>query len=129
VKIPKGAKLVMQVHYHRNGAPQSDTSKMALYFSKEPIHKVINVIPVGQLRISAQARRQSAAVKASLSVPTDVHVYTMFPHMHLLGKSMDWWRRCRRSKAVADQGERIGDFNWQETYEYKKPIALPAGTG
>jgi peroxiredoxin len=36
VKIPKGAKLVLEMHYTANGTEQSDLSSIGLIFAKEP---------------------------------------------------------------------------------------------
>src|SRR5262249_18352161 len=33
LKIPAGAKLVMQVHYHKSGKPEEDRSTLAMYYA------------------------------------------------------------------------------------------------
>jgi thiol-disulfide isomerase/thioredoxin/mono/diheme cytochrome c family protein len=128
VKIPKGAKLVMQVHYHKNGAVQTDRSQMALYFAKGDIHQVVQVAPLGNYMFLLRPGDSHQEVHAKLTLPVAVHVRTMFPHMHLLGKEM-------KVTATLPDGTKKPliyvndwDFNWQETYEYKEPVALPAGT-
>ena len=34
--LPKGADVVMQVHYHRNGRVEKDRTSIGLYFAKKP---------------------------------------------------------------------------------------------
>ncbi len=52
----------------------------------------------------------------------------MFPHMHLRGKSF------RYTATYPDKSEEIlldvphYDFNWQNSYEFKEPKLMPAGT-
>jgi hypothetical protein len=128
VRIPKGSKLVMQVHYHRNGAPQTDRTKMALFFSKEKPERIVTVFPVSNYNFELQPGNSRQVVKASMTVPADIHVRTMFPHMHLLGREM-------KVTATLPDGTKKPlifvndwDFNWQETYEYKQAVALPAGS-
>ena len=35
--LPKGADVVMQVHYHRNGRVEKDRTQIGLYFAKKPV--------------------------------------------------------------------------------------------
>jgi peroxiredoxin len=128
IRIPKGSKLVVQVHYHKNGAPQTDLSKTALYLVKGKVEKTVIVVPVVNAWFVLKPGETRQEVKGSLTLPADITLRTIFPHMHLLGKEM---------KVTATLPDGITkpliyvndwDFNWQETYEYKEPIKLPKGT-
>ncbi|MDE0317632.1 MAG: ascorbate-dependent monooxygenase [Candidatus Poribacteria bacterium] len=126
--LPKGADIVMQVHYYRTGHTERDQSRMGLYFSKTPktvpleIGSAINdkfMIPAGDAKY---------AVHASRSIKKDSYLLATMPHMHLLGRDM-------RIIAKPPTGDTIDliwiqdwDFNWQDIYHYRKPIFLPAGT-
>jgi mono/diheme cytochrome c family protein len=127
-KIPKGAKLVMQVHYHKNGAPQIDTSQVALYNAKGVLDQVVKTYPMNNQEFVLMPGNRAQTVTMSFTVPVDVHLRTIFPHMHLLGQEM-------RATATLPDGTKKSliyvkdwDFNWQETYVYKDPVALPKGT-
>ena len=130
VKIPKGAKLVMQVHYHKNGSPQADTSQLAIYFAKGTVQQMMRTFPLVNPAIALQPGQRDQKLKMTFTLPVDAHLHTIFPHMHLLGRSME-------VTAVLPSGEKQKlplikvndwDFNWQETYAYKQPVALPKGT-
>jgi mono/diheme cytochrome c family protein len=130
VKIPKGAKLLMQVHYHKNGVAQTDTSQVALYFAKGRVEKLMRTLPLVNPVIALQPGNSNQRLKMTFTLPVDAHLYTIFPHMHLLGREM-------RVTAILPDGEKKSlplivvkdwDFNWQETYAYKSPVALPHGT-
>ena len=63
-----------------------------------------------------------------LKLPVDVQLLAIYPHAHYLGKQIEAW-------ADLPGGSRrpllkINDWNidWQATYSYKNPVALPAGT-
>ena len=56
VKIPKGAKLVLQVHYHKSGKPEVDQSKMAIYWAKEPVQKELPDRRARQWPLFSEAR-------------------------------------------------------------------------
>lgn len=60
--------------------------------------------------------------------PTDVHVYAITPHMHLLGRRMS-------VQATLPDGHQqcLGEvpdwnFHWQRSYFFQEPIALPTGS-
>jgi len=61
------------------------------------------------------------------TLPFDISVLTVNPHMHLLGKSF-------LAYAVTQQGDTIPmirinkwDFRWQYFYTYKKMLKIPRG--
>ena len=126
--LPKGADIVMQVHYYRTGHVEYDRSRLGLYFSKTPdtarlhIGSAINsefVIPPGEAWHE---------VLASRKVKEDVYLLGTSPHMHLLGRDM-------RLVATTPEGEahdliwiKDWDFNWQDAYHYQVPLFLPTGT-
>jgi hypothetical protein len=61
-------------------------------------------------------------------VPADLHAVAVIPHMHLIG------REIRVTATYPDQSTttlvhiKDWDFNWQETYQFIKPVPLPKGT-
>jgi hypothetical protein len=63
-----------------------------------------------------------------LTLPADMRMFGIFPHMHLLGKEV---------KVTAQQPDGTvtpllwiddWDFNWQMFYQYASPVLLPKGT-
>ncbi len=126
--LPKGADIVMQVHYYRTGHLEHDRTRLGLYFSqtentaKLHIKEAINsdfVVPAGAERY---------AVTAHKNFKTDVYLLATMPHMHLIGRDM-------RLAAVTPNGIRHEliwiqdwDFNWQDIYHYREPLFLPEGT-
>jgi mono/diheme cytochrome c family protein len=128
IKIPKGAKLVMQVHYHKNGAVQADSSQAALYFAKGRVDQLLYTAPVVKADLSLKPGNSRQEIATSITIPSGMHLRTIFPHMHLLGREM-------RVTATLPDGTKQPliyvndwDFNWQETYLYKEPVALSKGT-
>src|SRR5207248_11399679 len=67
-------------------------------------------------------------VRAGLTLPMDVRVHSIFPHMHLLGHEMKVIATFPDGTVKPLIWIRDWDFNWQATYYYKEPIALPKGT-
>ena len=127
-QVPKGARIVLQVHYHKDGKPETDLSRVGIYFSKGPVDKTLHVIPVVHgLQIPPNDSRYTVSTTSAPS-PVNYHLIAVTPHMHLLGRVM-------KLTAIKPDGTKVPlvsvsdwDFNWQSTYFYKKPLALPMGT-
>lgn len=130
-RVPAGARIVAQVHYHPLGDQAStDRTEIGLYFARQPVKKEIRVLFLGNESFAIPAGDSRYKVSASATVPPGLgaHALAIFPHMHLLG------REIRVEAAYPDGATRclvdIGDwsFNWQGFYYYKEPAALPPGT-
>ena len=123
-----GTDLIFQMHYTANGKETSDKSEVGIVFAKEPPkERVINTFVMNpNLHIPPMA--DNHAVKATVTVQEQVTLQSMFPHMHVRGKAMEY-------KAIYPTGEVQSilnvphyDFNWQLTYLLKDPLVLPKGT-
>jgi mono/diheme cytochrome c family protein len=131
--LPKGARIVMQVHYHRSGKTEQDQTRLGLYFSRVPVERAafdIMVVPLrarlGGLRINPGNNNYEC--KASLTLADDYLFYSTTPHMHLLGKDMKVTATLPDGTVKPLIYVNDWDFNWQESYRYKEPLALPKGT-
>lgn len=125
--VPKGARVVLQVHYHKNGKPETDRTQVGVYFARTPTDKQVRILPLAaKLHITPGDPNYTTTI--SIPSPLDVHLVAITPHMHLLGRTM------KVTAALPDGTNRTlvsisdWDFNWQATYNYKQPVALPRGT-
>ena len=128
IKVPKGAKLVMQVHYHKSGQPETDNSAVGIYWAKEPVTSVRSVAPLGTPLLFLPPNKDNLEVKAQMTLPASILLREILPHMHMLGKTM-------KVKATLPDGTekklvyiQNWDFNWQMAYRYAEPVKLPRGT-
>jgi hypothetical protein len=117
----------MQVHYHPTGKPETDRSKVAVYFVDRPRNGVA-AIWVASHAHDIPAGKKDYRVSASYTLPRDLLLLGVVPHMHLLGRSL-------RATATLPDGKerplleiRRWDFNWQDDYRFARPIRLPRGT-
>lgn len=123
-----GADLVLQVHYHPTGKPESDRTRVALYFTPEKPRRRLVDIALESNRIDIPAGLADYHVADHFTLPVDVDVIGVIPHAHYVCKEM-------RGYAVLPGGARRTlihipewNFNWQEQYRYPAPVRLPAGT-
>lgn len=131
--LPPGAKIVMQVHYNRTGKEEVDDTTLGLHFADEPITRAIGSLPIlpiygplGGLRIPAGEANHT--MTATQTLHSDEFVLAATPHMHLLGKEMKLDAELPDGSVIPMLWLRNWDFNWQQTYQYREPVALPKGT-
>ncbi|WP_422930285.1 redoxin domain-containing protein [Singulisphaera sp. PoT] len=126
--LPKGADVVVQIHYHPNGKAETDRSKIGLYFSKTPVKSILHWSAAMKHDLKLPPNESNIEVKAAWPVPVDLVAWSVAPHMHLLGHDMKMSLtfpdgRTQDLIKISDW-----DFGWQYTYDFEKPIELPKGT-
>jgi hypothetical protein len=128
VLLEANADLVLQVHYHPTGKPESDRTSLALYFTDRKPDRYLMDVPLGSSRIDIPPGDSAYRVIDHFTLPVDVDVFAVNPHAHYVCKEMYGY-------AVLPDGTRrtlirIPDWNfdWQQLYTYPHPIRLPAGT-
>ncbi len=128
ILLPKGADVVLEVHYHKDGKPETDRSEVALYFNKGRIDKPLHILPLANLGIRIPAGVRHHEEKVGIPIPLGATLYTVFPHMHNLGTDMTVTATLPdgTKKQLAHVPD--WDFNWQGFYGYKEPVKLPQGS-
>ena len=123
-----GSDLVLQIHYHPTGKPETDRTRLALYFAAHPPARRLMDLPLGSNRIDIPPGAAAFRVADHFTIPVDVDAIGIIPHAHYVCKIM-------YAYAVLPDGTRrtllrIPDwnFNWQRQYRYAAPIRLPAGS-
>jgi hypothetical protein len=128
ILLHAGADLVLQVHYHPSGKPETDRTAVALYFTdRKPTRQALD-IPLGSSRIDIPPGDRTYKVTDHFTIPVAVDAIGINPHAHYICKDMLGY-------AVLPNGTRrtlihIADWNfaWQQEYLYAAPLRLPAGT-
>jgi peroxiredoxin len=135
--LPKNSDIVMQVHYHRNGRLEKDRTSVGLYFVKEPKARQYQGAVIagsaggqGLLRLffAIPAGAERFPLKGSLWARGDCTLYSIMPHMHLLGKEIRVALTPPDGPARTLVAIREWDYNWQETYWFREPVAIKAGS-
>lgn len=130
IQIPKGGRLVMQVHYYPVGRTGEDTTRVGLYLSKENVERRLFYIPILNDRFEIPAGNADYEVKAEFVVPPllDANVIQIFPHMHKLGRQIRLDAQEFGKEAMPLIYIDDWDFNWQGFYNYKQPVPIRAFT-
>jgi peroxiredoxin len=127
-KLPKGASLAFQMHYTPTGSEQTDKSSIGLIFAKEPPQAEIKTRAITQQVFGIPPGESNHKVISKTTFDKDVIVYSMFPHMHLRGKSFQFEIIYPDGKRDIMLSVPHYDFGWQSNYVLDKPLRLPKGT-
>ena len=132
-KLPAGADIVLNSHFHPSGKEEQEQTTIGLYFTdKKPQRTLIGfqVPPVfGSISgIDIPAGESNYELTSKFTTPVDIDLVGVGAHMHYIGHT---------AKATATLPDGTvkplfyiddWDFNWQGRYTYDKPLRLPAGT-
>ena len=130
VFIPKGYKLVMQMHYTTMGKAVTDKTRVGLYFNKTtPKYKYLTYpISYGGPALAIPPGETDHRMNSNHVFEQDTMVYALRPHMHYRGKAF------RFSVVYPNQTREVlinvpnYNFAWQPTYRLTEPKFLPAGS-
>lgn len=134
-KINKnGAFVANDIHYGPSHRAMFDKSRINVFYAAKPPTR-----PTFELMLGTNGQSEIIpplvippnriiTCRTKGTVPEDISVLTINPHMHLLGTSF-------KAFGLTPQGDTIKliriprwDFRWQYFYTFQKPVKLPKGT-
>jgi peroxiredoxin len=126
--IPKGSRLILQMHYTPNGRAQKDRSYIGLVFAKKPPEKEIVCRPVFNALFKIPRGADNHEVKATYTFKKDGYVSAFMPHMHLRGKDFQFRAQYPDGREEILLSVPKFNFNWQSVYRPVAPLPMPMGT-
>lgn len=130
----QGYLLMHHVHYGPSAVAATDRSRFNVFFDNAPPQRPTYTLLLGTLGRSPVVPplvvppNTVRTFRTQFTLPDDISVLTINPHMHLLGRSF-------LAYAVPPTGDTIPlvrikrwDFRWQYFYTYEKMLHLPKGT-
>jgi mono/diheme cytochrome c family protein len=128
--IPKNSDFILFTHFHRDGRPSTERTKVGLYFAKGPVEQpwqmaVVNGMkPWEKIPAGAKNHMQRGAVY----LHTDAILHGVMPHLHMMGKSVRMTMTPPGGKPVVLLDVPAWNYRWQESYLFREPIRAKAGT-
>lgn len=126
--IDAGSDLVVQLHMRPTGKLERVAATVGLYLTDTPPARPPSVIRLGRQDLDIPAGAANHRVSDTWVLPVDVELRAIQPHSHYRARSV-------RADAKLPGGSTLPllriddwDFNWQDQYRYRSPVALPAGT-
>ena len=127
-RVDPGNDLILMLHMRPTGTREVVDASVALYFSDRPPSRVPVMIRLNRQDLDIPAGATEYVATDSYTLPVDVELYGIQPHAHNLA------RRIKGSARLPDGSTQTllsipdWDFHWQDVYEYREPVSLPAGT-
>ena len=127
--IRRGSDVVLQVHYHPTGKPETDRSSIGLFFAKKPTTRTMAGYTLCTDRIDIPPGEKRHKIILSTRIKANIHLYTVVPHAHYL---------CREFRLAATLPDGTTqpllwitdwDMDWQDQYRYAKPVRFARGHG
>ncbi len=128
--LPANSRIVLQVHYHPHGVPQSDQTQIGIYYDKRKPTRLVRVLPLINQTFTIPPGNASYPVTAAFTIPplVNTHFWVIAPHMHLLGRKMQVEATFPNGQKQCLININDWDFNWQGMYRYRQAVRIPSGT-
>ncbi|MBX3438782.1 MAG: alkyl hydroperoxide reductase, partial [Planctomycetaceae bacterium] len=124
--VPRGSKLVFQMHYTPNGVEAEDVTRIGLLLGQdaEITHEVVTLVGVDQ-EFEIPPHAADFAVHGRVRrIPTGSTLLAAVPHMHLRGKAFQLFARNDSGDHEVLLDVPHYDFNWQHIYQFQRPLPL-----
>jgi len=123
VRFQKGARIILQVHYPAGTEGKQDFTAVRFVYSDAPSTREVFISPLLNRKniVDGPLRLPPGQVKTftqRMTIPYDATVFTVMPHMHLLGKSIEINLRTLKD-TIPIISIPHWDFHWQMAYTFK----------
>jgi tetratricopeptide (TPR) repeat protein/mono/diheme cytochrome c family protein len=127
-RLDVNSDLVLQLHMHPGSVPETVQPSVGFFFTDTPPVRAPLMLRLGRQNIDIPAGVSNYVVQDQYRLPVDAQVFAVQPHAHF---------RAREIKGIATLPDgttkwlifiKDWDFNWQDVYRYREPLALPKGT-
>jgi hypothetical protein len=132
IRIKKGSKIVLQIHYPAGTAGEKDNTKIRLYFypvGTTGIRPVFVSTPLQNWSLNIPAntvKTFTASYPVSGGLPVALSVFSTFPHSHKLATNIVNYA-YKTTDTIPLIRIKEWDFDWQGYYTFRKLKKIPAG--
>ncbi len=126
--IPAGSDIVLEIHYMPEGTATTDQSRLGLVLAKEPPTERTMTLSAGNMSFKIPPGDPNFGVDASFTMPEDVTLLGLHPHMHMRGKAAQYWLVFPDGRKETLLNVPRYNWHWQLWYDFTDPIKLPKGT-
>ena len=127
-RLAPGTDVVARLHLRPIDEAVEIRPRVGLHFADGPPERPPVAVQLGAQTMDIPAGERAYEVRDSFRLAVDVDVLSVYPHAHYLGDTIQAW-------ADTPAGERVWlieipewDFDWQDEYRFRDPVALPAGS-
>jgi len=126
--VKAGMELIFQVHYTPNGKASKDRTRIGLKYTTTPPQFEDRVVGLMNGRFTIPPNDDNYKVESVGTFTEDATITSLFPHMHLRGKSFEYRLVTPDGKSQTLLAVPKYDFSWQSGYQFATPVAAPKGS-
>src|SRR5712692_9286351 len=127
-RLNPGTDLVLQLHLRPTGRRERVQATIGLYFAPGPPRLTPAMLRLGKQNIDIAPGQRDYEITDSYVLPVDVDVHGVQPHAHYRAKEIKGFATLPDGTTKGLIAIRDWDFDWQDTYRFVTPVALPKGT-
>jgi peroxiredoxin len=128
LRVPKGSKLRLEMHYTPIGKTVKDRSSIGLTFVDKPPKYELLLSEFANMAFEITPNHPHYKAEASFRLRADARIVSFSPHMHWRGKDYMYEVIYPDGKKETLLSVPRWDFNWQMVYRFKEPLKVPKGT-
>lgn len=128
VRIPKGMRFGIQIHYGPNEKATSDQTSLGIYFADGTIRKNLQMLFGDRKDLQIPPGDANYSLISKRTFSSDAIIRFFHVHMHLRGKSYAFRFTYPDGRVETPFDVQNYDFNWQRSYVFAEPIKVPKGT-
>jgi len=126
--LPDGAQIEFQMHYTATGKPETDQSRLGLYYYDGEPEKEYITYGASNFAIKIPPRVEDQQFESMYYVRQPLQIWSMAPHMHFRGSRFKYVAEYPDGTQETLLNVPFYDFNWQREYRLPEPKTLPTGT-
>lgn len=120
--------LILQLHMLPGGKSTSIRPRIGLYFTDQAPTHFPQIVKLSSSQIQIAAGERDHAIEDSIVLPVDATAHRIQPHAHYVCSEMEVFAELPDGATLPLLTIPEWDFNWQDSYVFKEPVPLPAGT-
>jgi hypothetical protein len=126
--LPAGLRIAVKIHYRGMGEASADLSTVGLYFAKTPPRKPVQEIAITNADAIIPVAAEPHRLKVSFTSQSETEAIAIRPRVHPLVVSLQATAYRPDGSEEVLIWTRGYQFDWEPTYYFKQPVALPKGT-
>jgi mono/diheme cytochrome c family protein len=133
LRVPKPSDLVVQYHFHPTGKPETEQSRIGLYFAKKPPERTLTRIQMPPhyslfSGLDIPAGEKDFVLRDSYTLPVATDAVGVGAHAHYLASRLKMTATLPAGEVKTLLSITDWDFAWQDRYFFRELVPLPQGT-
>jgi hypothetical protein len=128
VRIPKGMRFGIQIHYGPNEKETTDATSLGIYLADGVVNKNLRMLFGDRKDLLIPPGEANYSLTSRATFNNDAVIRFFHVHMHLRGKSYAFRFTYPDGRVETPFEVPNYDFNWQRSYILSEPMRVPKGT-